>query len=152
MKLKQYAFTGLLVIFMVWLVTMNYVQTQKLAQNSFSTATTSQIEQTPIATTTIVLSIDHGVTNRSLTVPATASVLDALVLLNTKDEALQLKKKTYNGLGTLIESMYGYENGTENKYWQYTVNNVAPQIGAADFVPNDGDIIVWSFTKFTTNN
>lgn len=99
-------------------------------------------------TMSVVLSIDHGVENKSISIANDATVLDILNKLGETDDALDLKSTVYDGLGTLVESMYGFTNGTNDMYWQYTINDITPQLGASALVPKDGDVIEWSFSAF----
>lgn len=48
-----------------------------------------------------------------------------------------------------IESIEGiYQIPEENLYWIYEVNEETVNVGAADFVPEEGDHIVWELTTF----
>ncbi len=73
------------------------------------------------------------------------TLLDVLTALNATDPNLQLSTEEYLGLGTLVESMAGNTNGTDNKYWQYKINGVMPQVGADHYKLADGDTVEWSF-------
>jgi len=39
------------------------------------------------------------------------------------------------------------ENNQENKYWQYEVNGVQPQIGAGQYQLQAGERIEWKFAE-----
>ena len=43
--------------------------------------------------------------------------------------------------------MYGAANGTDEKYWQYLVDGIMPQIGADQYILKDGESIEWNFEK-----
>jgi len=58
---------------------------------------------------------------------------------------LQLKSKSYGEMGVLVEAMGDKTNGTDNSYWQYTVNGEAPMIGADSYILVDGDLVEWEF-------
>ena len=48
-----------------------------------------------------------------------------------------------------IESIEGIDQDSEeNLYWIYEVNEEPVNVGAADFVPEEGDHIVWELTAF----
>lgn len=48
-----------------------------------------------------------------------------------------------------IESIEGIDQiPEENLYWIYEVNEETVNVGAADFVPEEGDHIVWELTTF----
>jgi hypothetical protein len=74
------------------------------------------------------------------------TVLEMLKQLDTQDAAVRLGTKKYEGLGVLVDALNGMKNGMDNKYWQYTVNGVMPQIGADTYKPGAGDRIEWRFT------
>ncbi len=75
------------------------------------------------------------------------TLLQILTALNEQRPSMQLSTKTYTGIGTLVDGMYGMHNGEDNKYWQYTVNGVMPQIGADAYIPQPGDSIEWYFAE-----
>ena len=93
----------------------------------------------------ISLSIQDLQTYETLSISEDQTLLDVLTELNIADPNLQLTTKEYPGLGTLVESMAGKANGTDNKYWQYKVNGVMPQVGADHYKLVDGDTVEWSF-------
>lgn len=95
---------------------------------------------------TVTISIENLYSNRQATITAGDTVLEMLQKLNTEDSQLQLSTKDYSGLGTLVESMHGMTNGNQNKYWQYKVNEVMPQIGADRYELQDGDKVEWYFS------
>lgn len=96
---------------------------------------------------TVTLLIDGLYDGASLPALETETALSLLQRLNAQDSNLQLATKDYPGLGSLVESMNGMINGTDDKYWQYTVNNIMPQVGASAYQLKDGDIIEWRFEK-----
>ena len=73
------------------------------------------------------------------------TLLRVLERLNEEDTNLQLGVKEYAGLGTLVTSIGGRENGTDDKYWQYEVNGVMPMIGADQYIPKEDEDIRWFF-------
>lgn len=97
---------------------------------------------------TVTISIENKLTNTSVSISAHATALDILTKLSESHQDLALESVAYDGLGTLVTSMYGLKNGENNNYWQYTVNGITPQIGASALVPAEGDSIVWSFKAF----
>ena len=93
----------------------------------------------------VSLSIDGLYDAKSITTQPDETFLSLLQRLNVTDPRLLLKTKEYSGLGVLVEGIGELQNGTDNKYWQYTVNGVMPQIGADKFIVSNGDQIEWSF-------
>lgn len=94
---------------------------------------------------TITISIENLYFHRQATITAGDTVLKMLQQLDAQDPQLQLSIKEYSGLGTLVESMNGIKNGDQNKYWQYKVNGIMPQIGADQYELYEGDIVEWYF-------
>lgn len=76
-----------------------------------------------------------------------ATVLEMLTALNADDPELNLVTKDYGSMGTLIEAMNGLYNGTDGKYWQYTVNGVMPPVGVHALTLSEGDSVEWKFTN-----
>jgi hypothetical protein len=75
------------------------------------------------------------------------TVLQVLLQLDAEDDGVQLTAKEYSELGTLVESIGDKTNGVDDKYWQYTVNGVMPQVGADKLEVKSGDVIEWHFSK-----
>jgi len=48
-------------------------------------------------------------------------------------------------IGVFIESIDGYKNGTDNKYWQYWVNNMLSEVAADKKKVKNNDKIEWKF-------
>ncbi len=97
-------------------------------------------------TGTISLSIQGMNASERLEV-SSVTLLQILTALNEQRPGMQLSTKTYTGIGTLVDGMNGMQNGEDNKYWQYTVNGVMPQIGADAYIPQPGDSIEWYFAE-----
>lgn len=98
-------------------------------------------------TGTVSVSIAGGISGRPIAIREGDTVLRALQALQEQEPALRLETKEYSGLGVLVESMYGQTNGSQGKYWQYTVNGVAPQVGADAFALSADDTVEWSFSE-----
>lgn len=115
-----------------------YLQTEQ------APTTTTGTETTEIAVT---LTVQGVYDDKEIATPNGISVVDLLEFINRSDESLLLSTKEYSGLGILVESMGELKNGTDNKYWQYFVNNEMPQVGADQYELKDGDDIEWRFTE-----
>lgn len=76
---------------------------------------------------------------------ADASVL-AILLAITEGRQIMMATKDYGTLGTLVVAIGQFENGTDNKYWHYTVNDTIPTVGADAYIPKEGDTIKWIFS------
>lgn len=95
---------------------------------------------------TVTLTVEGLYSNKQVTITTDQTVLQVLQSLNT-DPQMRLATKAYSGLGTLVESIAGQTNGTNDEYWQYKVNGVMPQIGADQNKLKAGDAIEWYFAK-----
>lgn len=94
----------------------------------------------------VSLTIDGLYVDKRMQVSAGETVLQLLMATDVKDPQVQLLIKEYSGMGTLVESIGGKSNGTEDKYWQYTVNGVMPPVGADALMVENGDEVEWKFT------
>ena len=69
--------------------------------------------------------------------------------------ALELLKAKVNGeleikdssLGKMVEAIYNLKNGTENRYWMYSVNGSLAAIGADSYKCTDTEVVEWRFSK-----
>lgn len=95
--------------------------------------------------TSVTLTVEGLYAQKTVADSAGKSVLELLQSLHTEDPQLALTTKEYSGLGVLIESMHGLKNGTGQKYWQFKVNGVMPQIGADKLILKGGDTVEWYF-------
>ena len=111
------------------------------------TAPSQQSTKNGNASISVSLSIGGLYDTRQVTAQSGETVLSLLQRLNTADTNIKLGMKEYSGLGTLVENIGELRNGAGNKYWQYSVNDVMPQIGADKFLLSDGDQIRWSFSE-----
>jgi hypothetical protein len=102
-------------------------------------------KEIPPRTETVILSVTGLYEAKVITVVSGETILDMLKTLNSTEPNLQLVTKDYPGLGTLVESMNGLTNGTNDNYWQYQVNGTRPQISADQFILSNGDDVKWTF-------
>lgn len=56
-----------------------------------------------------------------------------------------LEEKEYAGLGSMVERIESFENGTNGKYWTYTVNGAFAAVGADAYELRPQDAIEWTF-------
>ncbi len=94
----------------------------------------------------VTLKIEGLYSGQAVLIKSDEAVLEMLRALNAIDPQLQLITKEYAGLGILVEGLNGRQNGTDNKYWQYSVNGVRPAVGADQLKLADGDIVEWDFS------
>jgi len=53
--------------------------------------------------------------------------------------------KDYGEMGYLVTKINNIENGQDNKYWQYFVNDEQPQVSADKYLPKSGEKIEWRY-------
>jgi len=75
------------------------------------------------------------------------TVLSILERAADRNQSLSVEWQDYGDLGTLVTSMNGYQNGTNDKYWQYWVNNRYADIAADRYQLSGGENIMWKFTS-----
>lgn len=73
------------------------------------------------------------------------SLLEDLALKNH----FQIETTYYDKMGVLVNSIDKINNGIDNKYWQYWVNEELPMIAADKMMPNGGDSIEWKFAPIS---
>ncbi len=112
--------------------------------NNMATQATGQISE---PREQAVISVEGVFDERTVVINPGENVLTVLEELNDVEPQLQLTVKEYTGLGVLVEGMNGKINGTDNNYWQYTVNDVMPQVGADTLKLRDGDVVRWYFSQ-----
>ncbi len=117
-------------------------QQEKLG-NTPTPANTAPTKQ--VTANTISLSIQNLYDKKSVAITKDETLLALLTQQNATDPDMQLQTQEYAGLGALVTSMAGQTNGTDKKYWQYTVNGVEPQIGASGYILKSGDRVEWVF-------
>ncbi len=121
---------------------VSYFSQKSLLENNSSLE--SNLEE--VETVQVTLSIDELYDQKQVTVEKGTTILNLLETMNQEDERVQLGTKAYADFGVLVESIGNLSNGTDNKYWQYNVNGVAPMVGADAYLLNGGEEVEWNFT------
>lgn len=73
------------------------------------------------------------------------TALSMLEKLAAGEDGFNLQTEEYAGLGTLVTGIGDTLNGSDDKYWQYKVNGVMPEISADKMKVRAGDTIEWFF-------
>ncbi len=68
----------------------------------------------------------------------------ALELLTAKVNG-QLEVKD-SSLGKMVESIDNLKNGTDKRYWMYSINGSLASVGADSYKCNDTEVIEWRFS------
>lgn len=106
-------------------------------------------EQTGEKIIKVSLSIDYGdgkVESYSPKAQGGETLFELMHRLEIENE-VQLSYKTFPGLGVLIESIGEKKNGEGGAYWQYWINNQYAKVGASEYLPKEGDEILWRYTN-----
>ncbi len=82
-------------------------------------------------------------------VPSEDSTVFSLLKELSQRENFELESTLYEGMGVFVESIDGLRNGTQDKYWQYWVNNELPQVAADKMQIKKNDVIEWRFEAST---
>ncbi|MDD5738350.1 MAG: DUF4430 domain-containing protein [Candidatus Pacebacteria bacterium] len=75
---------------------------------------------------------------------ASSTVFSALQSLGQK-EKFTVTYKIYPEMGVLVQGINGLVNGTEDKYWQYWVNDVLGDVACDKKFLKAGDKVQWKF-------
>jgi len=75
------------------------------------------------------------------------TALDLLQKITEVNE-ITLETKDYKELGVLVIKIGEKENNQNNKYWQYEVDGIQPQIGAGQYQVQAGERIEWKFEEY----
>ncbi len=95
----------------------------------------------------VIYKIDfgEGIISSYKIVPSENSTVFSLLEEVAKKENFKVETKFYEGMGILVESIKGVRNGSNNKYWQYWVNEELPQVSADKKEIKTGDKVEWKF-------
>lgn len=101
-------------------------------------------------TDSVSIMFDYGndkIDVTSLSIPTANATLFDVLKKASDDKKIKFNYKDYGGsLGIFIQSINEVA-GTEERYWQYWVNNVYAQVGASSYVVQPGDIIIFKLIK-----
>ncbi len=87
--------------------------------------------------------------NYEITVEASTTVFSILESLG-QEEKFTITYKVYPEMGVLIQGINGVVNGTENKYWQYWVNDILGEVACDNKFLKAGDKVEWKFDTVPT--
>lgn len=114
----------------------------KLQQSEAQTPASSNTVK-PVAS--IMLDFGDGTIDTIDIAPKSNERLLDILKRAAKDKRLSFSYKEFKGLGLLVEEIGGRRN-TNDRYWQYWVNNRFAAVGADSYVVQPGDIIEWKYT------
>ena len=78
-------------------------------------------------------------------IPSPDSTVFSLLEKLAQRENFEIESTLYEGIGVFVESIDGLKGGTDNKWWQYWVNDELPMIAADKKEIKGGDKVEWKF-------
>lgn len=69
----------------------------------------------------------------------------ALLREEAEEDGFAFVEKEYAGMGILVEQIGDQKNGTDGKYWMYTINGALAPVGADAYELKPNDVIEWTF-------
>ena len=133
MKNNKLLFSVIVCFFLAFLVVGSVLKKGLQPINVLSTVST-------ISTFKVEQKIINGNANpkevKTLEVKEGDTVLD--LLIKTKNP--EIKEYPF---GKAVESIDGIKNGTDKKYWLYSVNGKEANVGAGDYKLTQDDKVVW---------
>jgi len=94
---------------------------------------------------TYVIDKGNGIINSFKISPSENSTVFSLLEELSQRKNFKIEFTFYKDMGVLVKSIDGIENGTDNKYWQYWVNEELPMVAADKKEAKTGDKIEWKF-------
>ncbi|MFH1711631.1 MAG: DUF4430 domain-containing protein [Patescibacteria group bacterium] len=83
-----------------------------------------------------------------LSVPVETNVIDLMKLIQDQNDDFSFNGTEYEGMGMLVEQINDTENNMdESMFWSLYVNDELAQVGASQYIIQDGDIINWRYEK-----
>jgi hypothetical protein len=134
-------------IFAVVLLVGGYIwqQNQVVAPTSDNNNAPAQIEITSVNAFMEIEGLDE--TEQPIVAVAGQTLLGLMRQMSEQKPTMNVQTQDYPGLGSLVVQIGAWRNGTDEKYWQYTVNGEVPMVGADQYVIKEGDKIKWEFKK-----
>lgn len=139
---------GIFTIVTGYFVQRNFVLTQKeinnLAQGEINIQEDAlrKIQEKRV---TCIVDKGNGIINSFKISSSKNSTVFSLLEELSQREKFKIEFTTYQGMGVLVKSIDGVENGTDNKYWQYWVSGELPMVAADKKEVKAGDRIEWKF-------
>lgn len=77
--------------------------------------------------------------------PSEDSTVFSLLEEIGEKESFEVESMVYQGMGIFVESIDGIKGGTDDKWWQYFVNDESGEIAADKKEVKKGDKVEWKF-------
>ena len=139
---------GILAVGVVYLIKEEYALTEKEI-NNLTRLETANNERTPEQTAqkmvSCIINRGDGKVNLYQIIPSESLTVLSLLEELAQGENFKIEFTIYEGSGALVESIDGVKNGTDNKYWQYWLNEELPMTAADKKEIKGGDKVEWRF-------
>jgi len=139
---------GILAIGTIYLFERESLSTEKEINNLTQKETAiSEGMVGQIAQERVLYTIDKGegdVVSYQMILSENSTVFSLLEELANR-ENFKIEFTVYEGMGVLVEDIDEVRNGTDNKYWQYWVNEELPMVAADKKEIKEGDKVEWKF-------
>jgi len=139
---------GILAIGTIYLFERESLSTEKEINNLTQKETAiSEGMVGQIAQERVLYTIDKGegdVVSYQMILSENSTVFSLLEELANR-ENFKIEFTVYEGMGVLVEDIDEVRNGTDNKYWQYWVNEKLPMVAADKKEIKEGDKVEWKF-------
>jgi len=96
----------------------------------------------------VTVSVSAGSSSYAIEVPKGTTAYDAMTTLASENSSFTFKSKLYSGLGYFIQEINGVPNAG-GKYWTLYLNGKYSNVGASQYVLQQGDNVEW---RFENNN
>lgn len=139
---------GILAVGAIYLIKEEYELTEKEINNlaRLETATNKRMpEQTAQRMVSCIIDKGGGNVNLYQIIPSESLTAFSLLEELAQRENFKIEFTIYEGSGALVESIDGVRNGTDNKYWQYWLNEELPMTAADKKEIKGGDKVEWKF-------
>ena len=64
-----------------------------------------------------------------------------------QSSGLEIDYQEYEGMGVMVEAIDGVENGADNKYWMYYLNEEMPMVSCDQQAVSAGDTVEFRFEE-----
>lgn len=139
---------GIFTITVGYLVQRNFVLTQQETNNLIQGEASIQenvFRKNQEKRVSYIVDKGNGIINSYKISSSENSTVFSLLEELAQREIFKIDFTIYQGMGVLVKSIDGIENGTDNKYWQYWVNGELPMVAADKKEVKVGDKIEWKF-------
>lgn len=139
---------GILAVGVIYLIKEEYALTEKEINNLARLETAdnqSMPEQTAQEMVSCIIDRGDGNVNLYQIIPPESLTVFSLLEELAQRENFKIEFTIYEGTGALVESIDGVRNGTDNKYWQYWLNEELPMTAADKKEIRGGDKVEWKF-------